>query len=95
MATREVSRALADEFGDVVLNPPATPIVVIDTDGTVTLTDFGHKSTAELVDLDGEPLLGQRRRGPAHVALGQRVAVVADLGDAVAMQIDIVRRLLG
>ncbi|HLA17498.1 MAG TPA: hypothetical protein VJZ72_11440, partial [Candidatus Limnocylindrales bacterium] len=51
IAPTGVSRALAAEFGDFVLNPPSTPIVVIGTDGTVTLTDYGHKSTAELVAL--------------------------------------------
>jgi thiol-disulfide isomerase/thioredoxin len=51
VATPEVSRALADDFGDLVLNPPATPIVVVGADGRVTLTDFGHKSTDELVAL--------------------------------------------
>jgi len=47
----EVSRALAAEFGDFVLNAPSTPIIVIGTDGTVTLTDFGHKSTDDLIAL--------------------------------------------
>ncbi len=47
----EVSRALATEFGDLVLNPPATPIVVVGTDGTVTLTDFGHKDPDALIAL--------------------------------------------
>lgn len=47
----EVSRALAAEFGDLVLNPPATPIVVVGTDGTVTLTDFGHKDPDALIAL--------------------------------------------
>lgn len=51
VSSREVSRALAEEFGDLFLNPPATPIAVIGTDGTVTLTDYGHKSTSELVEL--------------------------------------------
>ena len=37
-------RALSDEFGTQILSPPSTPIVVVGTDGTVTLTEFGHKS---------------------------------------------------
>jgi thiol-disulfide isomerase/thioredoxin len=54
IAPVDVSRALADEFGDLVLNPPATPIMVIGTDGTVTLTEWGHKSTEDLVGLARE-----------------------------------------
>lgn len=46
-----VARALAAEFGDQILNPPSTPIVLIGTDGRVTLTEFGHKSTPELVEM--------------------------------------------
>lgn len=44
-------RALATEFGDQVLSPPATPIAVIGTDGTVTLTEFGHKSVDRITEL--------------------------------------------
>lgn len=44
-------RALAAEFGDQVLSPPATPIAVIGTDGTVTLTEFGHKSVDRIMEL--------------------------------------------
>ena len=44
-------RALAAEFGDQVLSPPATPIAVIGTDGTVTLTEFGHKSVERITEL--------------------------------------------
>ncbi len=51
VATTEVARALAAEFGDVVLSPPSTPMIVIGTDGTVTLTEFGQKSPAEIVAL--------------------------------------------
>jgi thiol-disulfide isomerase/thioredoxin len=51
VATAEVARALAAEFGDQVLNPPATPMILIGSDGTVTLTDFGQKSPAEIVAL--------------------------------------------
>jgi thiol-disulfide isomerase/thioredoxin len=46
-----VARALAAEFGDQVLNPPSTPIVLIGTDGRVTLTEFGYKTPDELVAL--------------------------------------------
>lgn len=44
-------RALVDEFGSQVLSPPATPIAVIGTDGTVTLTEFGHKSVDRIQEL--------------------------------------------
>jgi hypothetical protein len=51
IATTEVARALAAEFGDLVLSPSSTPMIVIGSDGTVTLTDFGQKSPAEIVAL--------------------------------------------
>jgi len=51
IAGRDVARALAADFGDQFLNPPATPILVIGTDGRVTLTEYGHKSTDEIVAL--------------------------------------------
>ena len=51
IAGQDVSRALVDEFGPLVISPPSTPIIVIGTDGTVTLTDFGHKSVDQIVAL--------------------------------------------
>ena len=51
IAGTAVARALAAEFGDQILNPPSTPIVLIGTDGQVTLTEFGHKSAGELVEM--------------------------------------------
>ena len=51
IASAEVARALAADFGDQFLSPPSTPIVVISTDGTVTRTDFGQKSTDDIVAL--------------------------------------------
>jgi thiol-disulfide isomerase/thioredoxin len=51
IAGNEVARALAADFGDQFLNPPVTPMLVIGTDGTVTRTDFGHKSTDQIVAL--------------------------------------------
>lgn len=52
IASQGLARALADEFGDQVLNPPATPMVVIGTDGQVTLTPYGRsKSPDEVVEL--------------------------------------------
>ena len=46
-----VARALAEEFGANVLNPPLTPIVIVSTDGTATLTEYGRKSAEEIVAL--------------------------------------------
>jgi thiol-disulfide isomerase/thioredoxin len=51
IAGPDVARALAADFGDQVLNPPSTPIVIIGADGTVTATGFGHKSADEIVAL--------------------------------------------
>lgn len=51
VAGTEVARALAADFGDQFLNPPSTPMVVIGTDGTVTRTEFRHKSTDNVVAL--------------------------------------------
>lgn len=51
IAGTEMSRALAADFGDTVLSPPSTPIVVVGTDGRVTLTDYGHKSVDQILAL--------------------------------------------
>ncbi len=47
----DLSRALADAFGAQVLSPPSSPVIVIGTDGTVTLTEFGHKSQERIAEL--------------------------------------------
>lgn len=55
VADRDLARALAAEFGDQVLNPPATPMIVIGSDGRVTLTPYGQpKSPDEIVALARE-----------------------------------------
>ena len=51
VAGGDVARALAADFGDQFLNPPSTPMLIIGTDGTVTRTEFGHKSPDEIVAL--------------------------------------------
>ena len=51
VASTDLARALAAEFGDQVLSPPSTPIIVVGTDGTVTLTEFGHKSVDRILEL--------------------------------------------
>jgi hypothetical protein len=54
IAGLETARALAADFGDQVLNPPSTPMILIGTDGRVTFTEFGHKSSAVVADLARE-----------------------------------------
>src|SRR5205814_76346 len=44
-------RELAADFGEQVLNPPATPLVVIATDGSASLTEFGIKGATRLAEL--------------------------------------------
>ncbi len=51
VASTEVARSLAAEFGDQFLNPPSTPMLVVGTDGSVTRTAFGHKSPTDIVAL--------------------------------------------
>jgi len=51
VAGRDLSRALAAEFGDQVLNPPSTPVILISPSGRVTLADFGPKSADQIVAL--------------------------------------------
>ncbi len=51
MAGTDLSRELADALGAQVLSPPSSPVIVIGTDGTVTLTEFGHKSQARIQEL--------------------------------------------
>jgi hypothetical protein len=51
IADRDLARALADEFGDQMLNPPSTPMVLIGSDGRITLTPYGPKSTDDVLRL--------------------------------------------
>lgn len=50
VAPAEVSRALAGEYGDLFLNPPSTPLLVIDRDGAAHALAFGPKSASFLLD---------------------------------------------
>ncbi len=50
IADLDISRGLVEEFGDVVLNPPATNVIVIEPDGQVTHTTGGH-SADEIVEI--------------------------------------------
>lgn len=54
VASGDLARSLAAEFGDQVLNPPSTPMIAIGTDGRVTLTKYGHKSPDEIAALARE-----------------------------------------
>jgi thiol-disulfide isomerase/thioredoxin len=51
IADRDLARALAAEFGDQILNPPSTPMVLIGSDGGITLTPFGPKSPDDVIRL--------------------------------------------
>lgn len=53
IAPPELSRALAAEFGDFVLNPPSAPIVFISRDGTATAMPMGEKSRQALIEQAG------------------------------------------
>jgi hypothetical protein len=45
----DVSREIASLYGDQFLNPPSTPIVVIDRHGVAHPTSFGMKSAEDLL----------------------------------------------
>ena len=51
IASPELLRFLADRFGDRVLLPPETPVVVVAPDGTATLTEHGIKRADRLLEL--------------------------------------------
>lgn len=50
VASREVARSLATTFGDQILSPPSTPIIVIAPSGEVVDQGFGIKRASELLD---------------------------------------------
>jgi hypothetical protein len=52
----ELSRSLANLYGDLYLNPPSTPILLVDRSGVVHTLAFGIKSAEELLSFV-EPLL--------------------------------------
>jgi hypothetical protein len=53
IADRALARALADEFGDVVLSPPSVNLIVLGADGSV-IHRLGHHGAAELKTLAAE-----------------------------------------
>ena len=48
VASKDVARSLAAEFGDQVLSPPSTPLILLGPDGTVIETHFGIRRADEL-----------------------------------------------
>jgi thiol-disulfide isomerase/thioredoxin len=48
VASKDVARSLAAEFGDQVLSPPSTPLILLGPGGTVIETHFGIRGAAEL-----------------------------------------------
>jgi len=59
IAPAEVSNEIARLYGDQFLNPPSTPMLIIDSYGEVHLLPFGIKDAQDLLDalqpfLDGE-----------------------------------------
>ncbi|MFQ5945032.1 MAG: TlpA family protein disulfide reductase [Anaerolineae bacterium] len=49
VAPRELARALADAFGMAILNPPSTPVVILDRAQQPHLLRFGIKPASELI----------------------------------------------
>jgi len=58
IAPVEVAREISELYGAQFLNPPSTPILVIDMSGEVHLMNFGIKSADELYDFVS-PFLSQ------------------------------------
>jgi hypothetical protein len=58
IATPEVARAISDLYGVNFLNPPSTPMLIIDRHGQAHPLPFGIKKAAEL-QAALEPFLGQ------------------------------------
>ncbi|MEW5990467.1 MAG: TlpA disulfide reductase family protein [Chloroflexota bacterium] len=56
VAPPEVSRSLAATFGDQVLSPPATPLIILGPDGQLIEKHIGIKSADDLAALFAEHL---------------------------------------
>ena len=56
VASVDVARSLAAEFGDQVLSPPSTPLILVAPDGTLIERHFGIRRAAELEALFREHL---------------------------------------
>lgn len=48
VAPREVAREIGQLYGDQFLNPPSTPMLIVDQHGQVHLLPFGHKTAGDL-----------------------------------------------
>lgn len=48
VAPKDVARSLAAEFGDQVLSPPSTPLILIGPGGAVIETHYGIRRADEL-----------------------------------------------
>ncbi|MES2209301.1 MAG: TlpA disulfide reductase family protein [Chloroflexota bacterium] len=51
VASRDLARSLAAAFGDQVLSPPSTPMILIGPDGTIIEQHLGIRGSADLADL--------------------------------------------
>ena len=49
VASKEVAREISQVLGDQFLNPPSTPMFIIDREGEVHPLNFGIKSAEELL----------------------------------------------
>lgn len=56
VASPDIARSLAATFGDQVLSPPATPLIVLGTDGQVVEQHIGIKGARDLAALFEEHL---------------------------------------
>jgi thiol-disulfide isomerase/thioredoxin len=56
VASADVSRSLAATFGDQILSPPATPLVILGPDGQLIEKHIGIKGAADLAALIKEHL---------------------------------------
>jgi thiol-disulfide isomerase/thioredoxin len=56
VASPDVSRSLAATFGDQILSPPATPLIVLGPDGQLIEKHIGIKGAADLESLLKEHL---------------------------------------
>ncbi len=56
VASREVARSLAASFGDQVLSPPSTPLILVGPDGSIIDVHFGVRGADELTALFTEHL---------------------------------------
>lgn len=56
VATKEVARSLAATFGDQILSPPSTPLILVGPDGEVVDQHFGIRSADDLVELFSQHL---------------------------------------